>query len=421
MSKKKEYGKIFSQLLYNTLIFYFFQDILYRKVDILKIVGIVAEFNPLHNGHKYLLERARKHGDVVVTVISSNFVQRGEPSVISKFERAKTAVLCGSDICIELPTPWSMSTAQNFAYGAISQLSKFKINTLVFGSECGNIDALLKICNVLESREFNLRIKNNINDGTTYAKLRQNILNEFLGGLSDILSNPNDTLAIEYILAARKLKLNIDFVPIKRVGTNHNDPFEKDEFSSSTLLRKALKTQNTEYFSKYMPKESLDVLLNSNHSDIEKLNTAIMSNLKLKSSSNFNSLPDISEGIEKRLFEACKECTDYDDLCEKIKTKRYTLARIRRLVLSAFLGIDNSLFLKEVPYARVLATNNNGLEYIASVKNKNIVLQVSEIKKLDEMSRELFNLECKISDVYNLSLCRKEPSGSDFKNGLIKI
>lgn len=387
----------------------------------MKIVGIVAEFNPLHNGHKYLLNCARELGDVVVSVISSNFVQRGEPSIISKFQRAKAAVLCGSDICVELPTPWSMSTAQNFAFGAISQLSKFKIDTLVFGSESGDLEALLRICDILVSDEYHLKIKDGINNGDTFAKLRQKVINELLGTDSEILNNPNDTLAIEYILAARKLQLKIDFVPIKRVGSNHNDAIEREEYSTSTLLRKAFMTENIEYLDRYMPMESLEIFLNSNHSDINRLNLAIMSKLKLQSLCDFKNLPDISEGIEKRLFDACKVCTDYNDLYEKIKTKRYTHARIRRLILSAFLGIDSSWFLKEVPYSRVLATNDNGINYIATIKDSNIILKVSEIKELDDLSKTLFDKECKISDIYNLTLLPAEASGSDFKNGIIKI
>ena len=163
-------------LIYNTLKTIIFQDIFYRKVDILIIAGIVAEFNPLHNGHKYLLDQAKANSDLVVCVISSNFVQRGEPSIISKFERAKIAVTCGADICLELPTPWSMSTAQNFALGALNQLIKFNITTLYFGSESADLTGLLKISETLNSEEFNEKIKNHLNDNLTYAKVRQNVL-----------------------------------------------------------------------------------------------------------------------------------------------------------------------------------------------------------------------------------------------------
>lgn len=407
-------------LIYNTLKTIIFQDIFYRKVDILIIAGIVAEFNPLHNGHKYLLDQAKANSDLVVCVISSNFVQRGEPSIISKFERAKIAVTCGADICLELPTPWSMSTAQNFALGALSQLIKFNITTLYFGSESADLTGLLKISETLNSEEFNEKIKNHLNDNLTYAKVRQNVLLETLGDTANLLDGQNDTLAVEYISAAKKFNTNIDFVPIKRQGANHNASSDFNGFSTSTLIRKAIKEEKLEQIKSFLPKASHDILENSNFAHIDKLNLAIMAKLKTMKYDEFLKLPDLSEGIENRLYGAIKSSVDYNDLCEKVKTKRYTMARIRRLILSAFLGIDNTFFLKKIPYVRVLATNERGLKYISKIKSDNIVLQVSELNRLDEFSKKIFDLECKISDVYNLALEKAENSGSDYTQGLIK-
>ncbi len=407
--------------IYNTLKLKLFQDILYRKVDILEIAGIIAEFNPFHNGHKYLLDYAKNHSDLVACVISSNFVQRGEPSIISKFERAKIAVSCGADICIELPTPWSMSTAQNFAFGAISQLIKLKINTLYFGSESGDLEGLLKIANTLNSKEFNDKIKSNLNDNLTYAKLRQNTLHELLGDTANLLDGQNDTLAVEYISAAKKFNYDINFVPVKRQGANHNDSCEIGRYSTSTLIRNAINNDKIEDIEMFVPKSVYERLINSNYANIERLNLAIMAKLKTMKHEDFMCLPDLSEGIENRLYVAIKSCVNYNELCEKVKTKRYTMARIRRLILSAFLGIDNTFFLKKIPYARVLATNEEGLKYISKIKTDNIILQVSEINGLDKFSKEIFDLECKISDVYNLSLKQAENSGTDYTQGLIKI
>ena len=386
----------------------------------MKVAGIIAEFNPFHNGHKYLLDCAKSNSDLVVCVISSNFVQRGEPSIISKFERAKIAVSCGADICIELPTPWSMSTAQNFAFGAISQLIKVNIDALYFGSESADLQSLLKVADALRSKEFNGKIKNNLNDNLTYAKLRQNALNEMLGETANILDGQNDTLAVEYISAVKEFNKTLQFVPVKRQGANHNDSTESNGFSTSTLIRNAIIENRLEGLKKYIPEAAYEILEHSNFANIEKLNLAIMAKLKTMKYDEFLHLPDISEGIENRLYSSIKSTVDYNDLCDKVKTKRYTMARIRRLVLSAFLGIDNSFFLKKIPYTRVLATNEQGLKYISKIKTDNIVLQVSEINKLDDFSKKIFDLECKISDVYNLALEKAENSGSDYTQGLIK-
>lgn len=386
----------------------------------MKIAGIVAEFNPFHNGHKYLLDQAKNNSDLVVCVISSNFVQRGEPSIISKFDRAKTAVLCGADICVELPTPWSMSTAQNFAFGALNQLIKFNIDTLYFGSESADLQGLLKIADTINSKEFNEKIKNNLNDNLTYAKVRQNILTDMLGQTADLLDGQNDTLAVEYISAAKKFNKDIEFVPVKRQGAKHNDNCESNGFSTSTLIRQAIKEEQLEQIENFIPEQAFKILEGSNFAHIDKLNLAIMAKLKTMKYEDFFNLPDISEGIENRLYGAIKSSISYNELCDKVKTKRYTMARIRRLVLSAFLGIDNSFFLKKIPYARVLATNEQGLKYISKIKTDYIILRVSELNRLDEFSKKLFDLECKISDVYNLALEKAENSGSDLTQGLIK-
>ena len=386
----------------------------------MKIAGIIAEFNPFHNGHKYLLDFAKENSDLVVCVISSNFVQRGEPSIISKFKRAETAVCCGADVCLELPTPWSMSTAQNFAFGAVSQLVKLKVNTLFFGSESGDLQSLLKIADALNSKEFNHIIKSNLNNNVTYASLRQNTLYQLIGETANLLDGPNDTLAVEYISASKKFNINMEFIPVKRQGAKHNDFQEIAEFSSSTLIRKAINDNHIDEIKKFVPNEAFKIITNSNFANIERLNLAIMAKLKTMRYNDFLNLPDISEGIENRLYSAIKSSVDYNDLCQKVKTKRYTLARIRRLILSAFLGVDNSYFLKNVPYTRVLATNDKGLTYISKIKSEQIIMKVSELNNLNEVSKKLFDLECKISDVYNLALEKAEPSGSDYMQGLIK-
>ena len=267
----------------------------------LGICGIIAEFNPLHNGHKYLIERAKANGNTVVTVISGNFVQRGDTAIVPKFVRADMALECGADLVVELPTPWAMSTAQNFAFGAVSQLLAFGIDSLYFGSESGDLQELLDVSNLLSSDEYNIRISNEISGGKTFAKKRSEIINELLGYDSKVLRSPNDTLAVEYILAANKLGANIKFVPIKRLGAGHNDDVASLEFSNATLIRESVYNNDFSLCSKYMPEVSFDLMTNSPISDISRIDKAIIAKLKLMSKEQISCIPDISEGLDNLL------------------------------------------------------------------------------------------------------------------------
>ncbi len=372
------------------------------------ISGIVAEFNPLHNGHKYLIDRAKNDGNTVVCVISGNFVQRGDAAIIPKFARAKMALDNGVDVVLELPTPWAMSTAQNFALGAVSQLLALGIDSLYFGSESGNLNELEAVCNILLSDEYNKRICEDINSNSKFSALRSLIVNDLLGYNSTVLETPNDTLAIEYMLAAKRLGADLKFVPIKRIAVNHNDCKHNGEFSNATLIRNAVKDGDFEYSYRFMPKNCVETLLSSPISYIEKLDAAIISRLKLLSKQEICSAPDISEGIENLLYNKIRNTTSYFELLDAVKTKRYTLARIRRLVLSLFLGIDKKFFGTVPPYVRVLGFKKDASNLLNSQQIKPIITRVAQIRELDKGSNELFELENRLSEVYSISLNKPE-------------
>ena len=385
------------------------------------IAGIIAEFNPLHNGHKYLIEKAKNDGNYVICIISGNFVQRGDVAIISKEQRTKSALLCGADLVLELPVPWSMSTAQNFALGGVSQLSAFNIDSLYFGSECGNAELLIKTSDILLSSEYNAKLKEKIKTNKSFATIRQEILAEYSDDLSKILDNPNDSLAVEYICAAKKLGLNITFNAVKRVGAGHNDLTDNDSFCSSTMLREKLKQNDINNIENLVPEEAYNILINAPHADIKRLDTAIISRLKMLSSADIETVPDISEGLGSLLLNSVKESYTYSELCDKIKSKRYTMARIRRIVLSAFLGIDKKYFLTEPPYVRVLGFNENGSKLIPKVRKKPIITKVSQLNSLSNEERMLFETENKISEIYALSLDAPADFTSEYKRKIIKI
>lgn len=384
------------------------------------ICGVIAEFNPLHNGHKYLIEAIKNDGHVAVSVISGNFVQRGDTSIIPKWERAKSALEAGADVVLELPVPWSMSTAQNFALGGVSALSALNIDTLAFGSECGDADKLILVANTLLTPEFNNRLKEELKTNKTFAQIRQELLTEFLGDTANVLSSPNDTLGVEYILAAKRLGLDLNFKAIKRQGAGHDELVASKEFASSTMIRNAVLEKDYSLLSDYMPDFSYNILLSSPISDIRRLDLAIISRLKLLKKEDFSLLPDISEGLDNLIYSSIRETNSYDELLMKVKSKRYTLARIRRIILAAFLGIDNSFFLKEPPYTRVLGFSSNGASILPKKPKKPIITKVSEINKLDDFSKKVFEIENKAGEIYALTLDNPQKHINDYKFKILK-
>lgn len=382
-------------------------------------IGVIAEFNPLHKGHEYLIAEAKKRG-TVICVLSGNFVQRGDTAIAEKQIRALAALKSGADIVIELPVLWSMSTAQNFALGAVSALKEAGAQKIIFGSEAGDISVLSKTCDILCSEEFSEKLSIELKKGITFAAARQNAC-EALGGEKDILMGANNNLGLEYMLAARSLNYNVTFETVKRIGALH-DSLEEDEFVSASLLREKLKSGDFAFCEKYMSEDILKLIKRENISDIKRLETAILSLLRTKTIEELKSLPDLSEGIENKLFSAIKTANSLDDLYEKIKVKRYTLARIRRLALSAFIGADNEFFMKPLPYIRVLGFSKNGSKYLKNLKNSSleVINKVSDINNLSASAKKVFETESRATDLFALSLPLPLECGLEYTRKIIK-
>ena len=377
-------------------------------------VGIIAEFNPLHSGHEYLINEAKGLGQVVC-VISGNFVQRGDTAIVSKDIRAKSALKLGVDLVAELPVLWSMSTAQNFALGGVSACASLGCDTIIFGSEEGELAPLSEIAQILTSGEFSSLVSEYLKDGISFAFAREKAC-EKLGGKKGILDKPNNNLGIEYIVAAKRLGANLEFKTVKRRGAGH-DSAEVDTFVSASLLREKLLSGDREFCKNYIREDILNLYETSRLSDIKSLETAILPVLRTKTTADLKKLPDLSEGIENKLYSAIKTATSLDELYNEIKVKRYPLSRVRRLVLSAFLGLDSTYFMKPLPYVRVLVFNKTGEKIIKNAKNTAtvpIVTKVSEIK-----DTKVFKTEAWATDLYNLSLESPQKCGEEYTRKLI--
>ena len=385
------------------------------------VTGVIAEFNPLHKGHEYLLKKAAEKGPVIC-VISGNFVQRGETAIAEKRIRAKAALMCGADLVLELPVMWSMSTAQNFAMGGVSALGYAGCDRIVFGSESGDITELKKAADILCSEDFSVSLEKKLSQGVTFAAARQYAAEE-CGLKSGILSGANNNLGIEYIAAAKSLGLDIEFETVERRGAAHDSDAEA-EFVSASLLRSRLKNGDNKFIEKYMPENIVSLFKEENISDMEKLDRAVLAVLRTKTPDELKSLPDVSEGIENKLFNEIRLAGSLNELYNSIKVKRYTLARIRRLVLSAFIGIDNSFFMKPLPYIRVLGFNKTGQELLSGRLRESpvpVITKTKDINNLDIISKKVFETECKATDLFGLSLEKPLECGIEYTSKIIAL
>ncbi len=387
----------------------------------MRVFGIVAEYNPFHNGHKYLVDQARKMGaDAVIAVMSGNWVQRGDTSIISKFARTHQALECGVDLVAELPTFWAMATAQKFARGSIEILENLGIDTLIFGSECGDIERIIKTAYCVRSQEFSRLMREMLNIGMTPAKARESAV-ETICGNGELLRSPNDTLAVEYISAAKSFNSKCRFIAVKRQGINHDSTQISGEFCSASALREMILAGNFSEAKKYMPEKSFDILYeqfqNGKVSDIKSLEKTILTALRTTSPEEYKQLPDISDGIENRLQTAVRLSSDLKQLTEYAATKRYTNARLRRLILSAFLKAKADDIPQSVPYIRILGCNAVGAEILKDARTNSklpVIMRSTALK-----GNKVFEFELRASDIYTLSQAVPDPCGSEFTNGVI--
>ena len=398
----------------------------------MKIGGIVAEYNPFHNGHRYQLQKSVESGELThtVAVMSSNYVQRGEAAIISKWARAEMAVKNGIDLVIELPTLWSTSYAQRFAEGAVSLLDALGcVDTLSFGSEIGNIDELIACQKAINSEEVSERLKENLDLGLGFATARAEAMRTVCGNrFFDILDGANNTLGIEYLNALDRLGSDITPMTIKRKGAAHDSIMRNDNFASASEIRRMIR-ENSKEWEVYVPQSVADIY-NREASEQkapclnEKLEFSILCCMRQLSAEDIGLSPDVSEGIEYRIHEAALKARTLDELYSLAKTKRYSHARIRRIVLHAFMGFVADDYKGNPPYIHVLAMNDKGKEILKEAKEKAklpIVTKASDFDSLDEYGRHVFALEDMCTDVFSLSSPAILPCGREKTNGIIVL
>lgn len=396
----------------------------------MKIAGVVAEYNPFHNGHKYQAEQMRKNGAThTVAVMNGNFVQRGEFAIASKWLRAKMAVMNGIDLVVELPSPYALLSAQGFAQSAVYILNALGcVDELYFGCECGDIEKIKKISNAMICDEFSQELASSLSLGISYPSAVEKSVCKIIGdGYNDELKSPNNMLAIEYVNALSKIGSKIQPKAIERIGVQHDSDTSNGEFMSASAIRKALVNQGVEAVCKFVPDSAFEVMKNASESgklpcDFAKLELAFLTKLRGLEPNDFRAIPDVSEGLENRIFDAVRSSKNVEEIIEKIKTKRYTHSRIRRIIMRSFLGLTADFSTSPPPYARILALNERGREIIKKAKKSAcipIITKSAHIPKLDDkFAKKLFNKENTLTDIFSLSYPEISPCGAEFTENL---
>lgn len=404
-----------------------------------KILAIIAEYNPFHNGHLYHLQKSKKelNPDYSVCVMSGNFCERGDTSIIDKWSKAEAALKCGFDLVIEHPVLYSISSAENFAEGALKILDAFGNNVILsFGSECGDLSILNNIANILcdEPKEFTTILTHELSKGLSYPKARENALLLYLNDVrkyANILSNPNNILGIEYLKSIKRLKSKVTPYTIKRIDAGYNSLKVKDRLASATAIRNLLK--NNEDVKKLMPTPAYNILLdNINHgkmvSDISVFEKEIIYTLRKMSLEEIANLQDVTEGLENSIKQAANSCNNLEDLINSIKSKRYTRSRIQRILLYSILNItkkDIQDSYKVKPYIRVLGVSQKGKTLLSQISNpRSKYPVVTSVKKFmdnnnNKILKNMMEKDILASNIYTLGYEYDSKSNLDYTKKLI--
>lgn len=408
-----------------------------------KVLGIIAEYNPFHNGHFYHVNESKKllGADYTVAIISGNFVQRGDTSLVDKWSKAEMAIQNGVDLVLELPVIYSVSSAENFAEGAIKLLNSLKIvDCLSFGSELCDVNTLNDFATVLyqEPKEFVSVLNHELGKGFSYPKARENALLMYLNDIrkyANVLSSPNNILAIEYLKALKKYKSGITPVSVKRQLVDYNSTKIVNGFASATAIRQIAQTNDVWSLRQVMPKSSFDIMYDclrsgKTVSSLSRYEREIIYTLRKMSLAEIADLPDVSEGLENAIKNAANSCNTIDELITIVKSKRYTTTRLKRILVYALLGItkkEMQISRKVTPYARVLGFNEKGKELLSGIAHANPKLElVTSPKKYletatDKNLKNMLQKDIFATDIYTLGFEYDSWANLDYTHPIVNL
>jgi len=397
----------------------------------MKVVGLIAEYNPFHNGHLYHLLESKKitKSDYSIAVMSGNFLQRGEPALVDKWTRAKMAIDNGIDLVIELPLIYACQSAEFFAFGSVKILDSLGIiNSICFGSESGDIQSLDYIAEILyeEPEAYKKYLKSHLDQGLSYPKAREQALTKYLkefadldfSNIEEIISSPNNILSIEYLKSLKKIKSNIRPFTLKRIKSNYHDKKLTGTISSATAIREQLiRNPVLENIKHTVPEATYTHLVNfykehNGFNSLENYSIILLYLLRNSSSSILKNIVDVTEGLDNRIIDCSSKYNDISDILECVNTKRYTITRLRRILIHLLLNIDkkNINFLQSYgpQYIRVLGANTNGIYLLKEMKKTcslPIITKFADYKKFNnDILNKMIEIDKKATDIYSLGL-----------------
>lgn len=411
----------------------------------MKICAIISEYNPFHYGHLKHIEDAKKQSgaDAVMVILSGNFTQRGEPTILNKHIRARIALEAGADIVVQMPTAYATSTAEIFALAGVKIANSFEnVTHLAFGCETKRSDLLMELAKffVNEPKEYKAKLKKYLNDGNSLVTSRQKAIEDLIKEdattfseiteISNILKQPNNILAIEYLKAL--INTNSKIVPVftTRADSEYNSEEVVGKNSSATAIRARLyKTNKVRKVKKLVPEFTYSLLKEEVKTfglpDINLFNDLCMYKLKMSTPEEIRKVFDVTEGLENRFCEMSRNTKNLNELLLQVKTKRYTFTRIKRIILGNLLQI-NSKAVKSIydldilPFIKVLAFKDDRQELLKSVSaNTNLIIRVNNVEsEQSEIYKELANIEDRANQVYYM-LLRKNSSIPEYTPDLL--
>ena len=381
----------------------------------MKIAGVVCEYNPFHNGHAYHLNAVRQAGAThIVAAMSGNFVQRGTPAFCSKLARARAAVRCGADLVLELPVPFCCGSAGVFARGAVETLISFGVDLLSFGAETDDLSLLQKAADAGTDPAVQAQIKTLHAQGVGYPAASQQ-------AVAAVLAQPNNTLAVEYIKAAKTAENAVSFLPVKRVGAAHDAEKSAGDFAAATLLRAM---QTPEARRPYMPAAAFEEIFakTTGFLDETAFETAVLCALRMLTKADMERFVADGSGLAMRVFSASRQATSLEELYTLAQTRSVTRAKVRRAVLGCFLELDKQWQKKPVPYLRALAANKRGLELLSHAEpGLPLITKHSETLSLFEEARAFYALQCRANDLYAAVCSPKGAAGQEQRSSMLVL
>ena len=397
----------------------------------MNVIGIIAEYNPFHAGHHIHISMTRElvgKDCPVIAVMSGGFVQRGDFAIFNKWARAEAAVMTlgGADLVLEIQTPFANATAEKFALNGVRMLEACGMVThLSFGSEAGEVEPLEKIADYLLSDAFNDHIGEYMTGGTTFAAARQKLADKDLGNIAEHMKTPNNTLGIEYIKAIKKEMSRMQPVTVRREGSEHDSEYHEHGIASASKIRSMILGGQAYSAMKFLPEQSIEIAIReisrgTGPISLAMNSFAIMACLRKLKPEDFEKLPDVGEGLHMRIYNMLKNAGNINEAADIIKTKRYSHARIRRILMSAYLSITGEAAAMRPQYLRVLAFNDTGRTLLRDMKETSrlpIITKPADMQQLDEDGKKLFEIEAVCTDLY--SICcpseRYRMAGNDYR------